>query len=272
MHATRYVRDFLTYHDQKLIQSVKPRTKPRLAGTLVHFEMYSMRKFKIAVFSASIALSASCLAQQVPIDQVPMYGGMDRTQVPELKAGDEKFIADVTTKFGSREAAGRAWVEQGFKFYYQDNLVLAMRRFNQAWLLDPNYPEVYWGFAVVLTDKEKYCEALKMVELSQSKGSLQPGFLPDAALIYTGCAIENKDNQELRERYLTRSDELFSQALASPAVRKEYTLFHWARAMYGRGDYAGAWEKVASFKKETGKDFDPRFLKALSQKMPEPKQ
>jgi tetratricopeptide (TPR) repeat protein len=220
----------------------------------------------------AVGTAAPACAQRVQIDEVPMYGGMDRSAIPALKEGDEKFIADVTEKFGSREKASGAWVDQGFRFYQQDKLDMAMHRFNQAWLLNPGNPEVYWGFASALTDQNKMCEALKMVELGQSKGALQPGFLPDAALIYTGCAIESKAaSPELWDKYITRSDELFNQAIASPFVKKEYALFHWARAMYGRGDYAGAWEKVAQFKKETGKDFDERFVRSLRLKMPEPK-
>jgi len=201
-----------------------------------------------------------------------MYGGMDRSQVPALRDADEKFIADVSSHYGSREKAARAWVEQGFKFYGQDQLGMAMRRFNQAWLLDPANAETYWGFASVLSDQDKYCDALKMVELAQSKGLMQPGFLSDAALIFTGCAMEVSASDPVkRQAYLTRSDELFSQALASPAERKEYTLSHWARAMYRRGDYAGAWTKVQQFRKETGKEFNERFLRALREKLPEPK-
>src|SRR2546423_2550994 len=67
----------------------------------------------------------------IPIDQVPMYGGMDRSAYPELKAGDEKLIQDASTAFGSREKASTAWVDQGFRFYQRDDLAMAMRRFNQ---------------------------------------------------------------------------------------------------------------------------------------------
>lgn len=129
---------------------------------------------------------------RIPIDQMPMYGGMDRTVVPELKSGDESFISSVVAEFGSREKASIAWVNRGFILYQQNDLVGAMRRFNQARLLDPENSEVYWGFAAVLTDQQKYCSALKMVETVETKGALQPSFLPDAALIYTGCAIEDK--------------------------------------------------------------------------------
>ena len=225
----------------------------------------------LSVAACLFAISASA-QNNIPIDQLPMYGGMDRSQVPTLKEGDEKFISSVVAEFGSCEKASMAWVNRGFTLYQQDDLAGAMRRFNQAWLLDPSNAEVYWGFASVLTDKNKYCEALKMVEQAQSKGALQPGFIPDAALIYTGCAVEGKTTApELWDKYLARSDELFAQALASNKVRKEYVLHHWARAMYGRGDYAAAWAKAAQYRKETGKDIDPRFVRNLSQKMAEPK-
>ena len=230
---------------------------------------------RIVLLIATFLLSFSTLLRaegQIPIDQVPMYGGMDRSAIPELKAGDEKLITDTTSSYGTREKASAAFVNNGFSFYQRDDLANAMRRFNQAWLLNPNNPEVYWGFASVLTDKQKFCEALRMVETAESKGTLQPGFLPDAGLIFTGCAIEDKTlDPAVRKRYLSRSDELFSQALATPGVRKEYTLFHWARAMYGREDYVGAWDKVAQFRKETDKEFDPRFIRTLSQKLAEPK-
>lgn len=225
----------------------------------------------ILVAVSFVAISATAQSN-IPIDQLPMYGGMDRSQVPALKEGDEKFISSVVAEFGSREKASMAWTNRGFTLYQQDDLAGAMRRFNQAWLLDANNGEVYWGFASILTDRNKYCEALRMVELAQTKGELQPGFVPDAALIYTGCAVEDKSfAPELKQKYLARSDELFAQALASNKVRKEYVLHHWARAMYGRGDYAGAWAKVAQYRQETGKDIDPRFVRNLSQKMAEPK-
>lgn len=231
-----------------------------------------MCKFKFAVFLTLISLVDCCFAQRVPIDQVPMYGGLDRTRIPELKAGDEKFITEVTAHFGSRETAGRAWIEQGFKFYYQGNLVAAMRRFNQAWLLDPNNPDTYWGFAAVLQDQQKFCDAIPLTEMAFAKGPVQDGFLPDAAVIYAGCAAQNASlSPDAKQSYLKRVDDLFAQAYASPRVRKEYTLYQWARAMYGRGDYASAWTKVAEYRKLTGKEFDQSFLQALSAKMLEPK-
>ena len=123
--------------------------------------MFSLKRF---VFLALIIGVATPIQAEERIDEVPMYGGINRNAVPELKAGDEKFISDVTTQFGSRERASVLWVNQGYKFYNQDQLGMAMRRFNQAWLLNPKNPETYTGFGSVLTDQGKNCDAMKMME------------------------------------------------------------------------------------------------------------
>lgn len=228
----------------------------------------------ISIVVASIAIAACSAPGAGPggrrIDEVPMYGNMDRSQFPDLRAGDEKFIADVTAHYGSREKASVVWVEQGFVFYRQNNNSMAMRRFNQAWLLNPSNPETYTGFASVLFDEGRYCEAASMIEKGLSFGRVQDGFLPDAGLIFVGCAMRGA-SPERKAVLLNRSDELFGQALASPAVAKDYTLTNWARAMYARNDYYGAWAKVAELRRSTGKDMSPEFLRGLSAKMVEPK-
>ena len=207
------------------------------------------------------------------VDELPMYGGMDRSKVPELKAGDEKFIADVTAQFGSRERASDAWTEQGFEFYRQDKLDMAMRRFNQAWLLNPSNPEVYSGFASILSDQRKFCEAKNMLDIGFAKGPIQDGFLADAALIYTACPVQNTSmNSAERQTSFRRSDELLQKAFSSPTVRKTYVLNQWVKVLLFREDYARAWQKVFEHRKVVGSDIDPRVLAELRSRMPEPRQ
>lgn len=232
-----------------------------------------------SAFARFLLVAACCLLSggvasqdRVPIDQVPMYGGMDRNADPTIRRADQEFIENAMATLGSRERASNAWVNRGFDLYLKDDLAGAMRRFNQAWLLNPDNPEVYWGFSAVLNDRREFCEALRMVELASTKGPIQPGFLPDAGVIYSACAMESKSlDAEARRRYLARSDELFVQALASPEVKRDYALAQWAVAKYFGGDYAGAWEKVAQYRRETGKAFDPAMIRELSAKLPEPK-
>lgn len=229
---------------------------------------------RMGVLSSAL-LFAGCLAtshanQQTRIDEVPMYGGMDRTKYPELQAGDEKFISDVTQHFGSREKASSVWVEQGFRFYQQDNLGMAMRRFNQAWLLNPSNPEVYAGFGSVLHDQGKNCEAMQMMEraLALNPPTFQ-GIYPDAARGITLCAVSDKTlSPEAKTALLARSEALYKKA-EEIEPNKRYVYGSWATAYYWRGQYSEAWDMVSKERAAGGKPSE-QFLNLLREKMPEP--
>lgn len=236
-----------------------------------------MIRFFATFLAAPLLLLAGCATTGrvndagVPIDQLAMYGGMDRSAHPDLKAGDDAFIASAGTAFGGKGAASIAWVNRGFVLYRQDNLAGAMQRFNQAWLLNPDFPEVYWGFASVLNDQRKFCQAVTMNELAVSKGPIQDGFLPDAAVTYASCAaIDPTVEPSKKSDYLRRSEELFIQAYTKDTVSKDYVLRQWAIALFRRGEYALAWLKAHEYRRLTGNDLPDRFLKLLREKMTEP--
>lgn len=210
-----------------------------------------MKPFIQIVILGSALLLAGCLAtapvkQETRIDEVPMYGGMGRARTPEQKAADEKFILGVTQHYGSRQKAGRVWVEQGFRFQKQDNLAMAMRRFNQAWLLDPVNAEVYAGFATVLHDQGKNCEAMKMSDkaLTLNPPTFQ-GIYTDSASVAILCAVNDKTlSPEAVNELLNRSEALFKKA-EEIEPDKRYLYSSWATAYYWREQYTEAWLMVA---------------------------
>jgi len=209
------------------------------------------------------------IARAQPIDQVPMYGGMDRSSYPTLKAADEKFIADVTKEFGSREAAAKVWISGAFRYYNEDKLALAMRRFNQAWLLDPNNPSVYWGFAAVLHDLAKMCDAKAMIERALAFGQYITGLLPDAGMMIAFCALDDtKLSPSERQAQFERADTFFREA-AEKDRNKGYVYASWARTLYHRDQYAEAWQMVKRAR-DLGGRVSVQLLELLRQKMPEP--
>jgi tetratricopeptide (TPR) repeat protein len=222
----------------------------------------------IAMFVAGCA--ANSPPQRTRIDEVPMYGGIDRSAYPDLKAGDEKFIADVSRVWGSRENAAMAWVDQGYRFYYQDDLALAMRRFNQAWLLDPGNPEVYWCFASVLHDQGYNCERMRMIDLALDRNPpTQKGFFPDAGRIVALCAISDPNlTDKAKSDLLNRSEDLFRKA-EQVEPDKGYVYSTWATAYYWRGQYRDAWSMVAQSRAARGSN-TKQFLDPLRAKMREP--
>jgi Flp pilus assembly protein TadD len=227
----------------------------------------------VVVLVAAFLLCFSTLLHAegpIPIDQVPMYGSMDRSTIPELKAADEKLIADTTNHYGTREKASAAFVNNGFAYYQRDDLVNAMRRFNQAWLLNPQNPEVYAGFGAVLHDKGKYCEAMQMLEkaIALNPPTFQ-GIYPDAARVMTLCAVSDKAlTTEAKFKLFERSESLYKEA-EEIEPNKRYLYGSWATAYYWRGQYSDAWTMVAKERTAGGKPSE-KFLGLLRKKMPEP--
>jgi len=222
----------------------------------------------IAAILALLIGTLAC-AQISRIDETPKYGGIDRSTYPDLKAADEKFIADVVSHYGSREKAAAAFVEQGFRFNVRDKLGMAMRRFNQAWLLDPNNPEVYWGFGSVLHDQEKMCEAMKYFETALGFGRYISGMYPDAGRVISLCAAEDGQlNTEERKRLYARADALYTEA-AEKDRNKGYVYASWASAYFWRGQYADSWAMVKKARNHGG-HLPAQFLSMLRAKMAEP--
>lgn len=233
-----------------------------------------MKPFVIsAIILFTLFISNSINAKKIPIDQVPMYGRMDRSSVPALKKGDEEFISNVTKQFGSRQAAASAWIDQGFFFYQKDELEMAMRRFNQAWLLDPNNPEVYWGFSSILYDKGDNCGAMQMGQEAEEVGidsmipPNQAEILADIAMITSVCAVSEGSKHGDKVKLVKHSDELFSKS--ESIWPSAYLYDKWWQALYWRGEYSAAWKKV-SMMRDKGEEPYEGFIQLLIEKMPQP--
>jgi tetratricopeptide (TPR) repeat protein len=204
-------------------------------------------------------------------DELPMYGGLDRSANPALKSIDDKFILDVTKEFGSREKASSLFVEQGMRFYLADDYAKAMRRFNQAWLLNPNNPDVYWGFATIYHDQGRPCDAQKMIDIAIEHGLQKPIAVADAGRIITLCAAKDAALDEASKKTaFARSESMYEKANGD-APKNDYILTSWASAYYWRGDYSSAWKKVNETRL-VGGSVPGQLVNLLRKKMPEPTQ
>jgi tetratricopeptide (TPR) repeat protein len=233
--------------------------------------MNAIWSFLLILAVAGCAGTASQTGGRSSPDQLPMYGGLDRQSVPGLKAADDQFIANMVRDFGSREKASQASVEQGIRYYQRDDYVLAMRRFNQAWLLNPRNPDAFWGFAIVYHDKEEIREAKEMIDRALSLDLSKPIALADAGRIYTLYAVFGQPSADAttKRQLFSKSDELFSKA-DSASPNNDYIYGLWAAAYYWRDDYAQAWQMVQRMRGAGGTP-PAAFINMLRAKMPEPK-
>jgi tetratricopeptide (TPR) repeat protein len=219
----------------------------------------------------TLAIGRNSAAQSRDPGEIPMYGGLDRQADPVLKGADDALIEGTTREFGSRRAASERFVDQGFRFYFQNDLSTAMRRFNQGWLLDPENPNVYYGFMAVLNDQQEFCAARDMADRAFERGlAKKPEELADAGRVSAICAMQDATlNDETKSAYVKKASEYYTQALQLQP-NSAYVYGSWATASYWIGDYATAWRYVKLEKKYGGKT-GKQFLKMLKEKMPEPK-
>ena len=100
-----------------------------------------------------------------PINELPMYGGFEKTAWQQ--EADEKFLARMRRQYdGDLELAAERFAQMGWNFYYQGDRPKAIRRFNQAWLLNADNQHALWGFAVISRDRGKFRDALRYYEVA----------------------------------------------------------------------------------------------------------
>ena len=100
-----------------------------------------------------------------PKNLLPMYGYMEKTD-GEKKA-DEEFIGIVVKEYGDKENASQEIVNVANEYYQKGDMDTAMKRYNQAWLLNSNNPDVYVGFGNILKKQGYEKEADEMYKKSE---------------------------------------------------------------------------------------------------------
>jgi len=195
--------------------------------------------------------------------QLPLYGGVDRTKNSEFIAQDNSLIEKAMRTFGSREHASEGYVEHGFDHYGNNELEESMNRFNQAWLLNPENPYAYLGFALLLNKQKKSCEAHKMFKLANEKGLNEGGFLTDYAYTSSQCASLRKEKE--KRKLFETANALYETAIQTSNQRLLAYVYHsWAKSYYLQKDYLKSQEMVKQ-SKQFGGIIDDSLLKALKE-------
>lgn len=114
-----------------------------------------------------IFMNVSCNSgQDCPsgINLIPMYGEVKKC--PQQIQLDKDFITETEKKFKDKKTASEYYVSKGWEYFYKDELDTAMKRFNQAWLLDNQNPNVFWGFGNILGKEKEYEQSIVYLEKS----------------------------------------------------------------------------------------------------------
>jgi len=202
-----------------------------------------------------------------------MYGQPDINRPEYLKKADENFIAQASALYGGdRSAASDAWIAEGDKHMKDRNLDYAMRRYNQAWLLNPDSFRPYWGFARVATAQHKFDEAFtyfqKAMELINDKYQ-EAALVCDFGIAYHNKANGIKDDPQEQGRNYDLANQKFKESIEiDPSYPNSWEA--WAFSLYHQGKYSEAWVKTKKAKSLDPNIVSEHFLNMLQEKMPEP--
>ena len=201
------------------------------------------------------------------LNERPMYGGIKKT--PEMIRADNEFVDYMVRTFGSRDKAADDAIRRGFEFLAKADWRMAMKRFNQAWLIAPDKPEVTWGFGATLSYEGKFEDSEKYFQKANALAPTNGRLLTDFGFLYQFWATKGTKDETERLKRLDRSIELLEQA-ARLDPTYERTYFDWAVSLYFKNDYAGAWQKINEAEKLGGKSIDHKFIANLNKKMARP--
>jgi tetratricopeptide (TPR) repeat protein len=113
-----------------------------------------VKKFLIIILTS---LAIACSTSKDNINCIPMYG--HRIKEQSQVDADNKFIKACDNQFKTRKEASDNYSKFAWKYYENGDFQTAMKRFNQAWLLDSTNCIPYWGFGVLLGIKDNMSES-----------------------------------------------------------------------------------------------------------------
>ncbi len=198
------------------------------------------------------------------ISLLPKYG--EAIKSPAQLDADAKFLSVVDEQYkGDRSSAATDFAHVGWDALHAGEVKKAMRRFNEAWLLDHQNLYALWGMAVMATTSGQYGSAHKLFVEADAQSHGDPAFITDYARGLSMIATQTHDPKLLKDAF-KRFAAIYSQ---NP--QQVPNLQNWAIALFATGDYPAAWQKIQLA--EAAPDhalLDQNFIAALSSKMARP--
>lgn len=204
-----------------------------------------------------------------------------RPMPPEEKRIHDDFIREIDRSASDRKSAARKAIRRAWEFYEGGDPKTAMKRFNQAWLLDPNDAEVFLGFASLMSEKGQTEESIRFNRKALSLNpryemamtNLARGYIRKAMKLGAIAVAPGPPGKEYFDCLNEAEDLLAVASRISVSDDKElsYVYYKWAVVLAMRNDFRGAWGKVR-LSRMHGNAVEQGFVDPLSRDMPEPRE
>lgn len=180
---------------------------------------------------------------------MPMYDDPDPKRGASQKELDKTTLELTIQEAGSKEAAVSKTVRAAWAYFNSGYPNIAMRKFNQAWSLDPKNAEVYYGFGCILTNRGEFDGAIEMYTKAVD---LNPKYYE--AYANRGLDYCNKEEYDKAILDFTKAIEI------RPNEAQTYN--DRAVAYFFKNEYSKCWDDVHKAQ-ALGYNIHPEFLKNL---------
>jgi Tfp pilus assembly protein PilF len=215
----------------------------------------------------AILISQLCIAQQISYEEwkeqakseirlLPEYGHIAKTK--EQISFDNELIQEELKQEGTHRKASDHLIRVGFDYLYKADLKTAMYRFNQAWLLDPQNANVYWGYGAIYLSFNDTDEALRQYDKGLTIDPKSANILTDKATAYMSI-FGNMGTVD----YLNKAIELFNKSYNIDPSNQN-TSFKLSAAYFYKKDCVNARKFYNACMKLGGQPITQEYTDALN--------
>lgn len=124
---------------------------------------------------------------QEPNNNLPRFGNVKKVQ--RYIDIDNKFIDEAVKQSGSRREAAKNSVGYGWDYFQRGDITTAMKRFNQAWLLDSTLNDTYWGFGAIMGQRKQYDQSIIFLKRYYDSNPDNERIMTDLSTSYLDYAV-----------------------------------------------------------------------------------
>ncbi len=167
-----------------------------------------MKSILLIALVTLFTMTPSIAQQNCPedINLIPKYGAKKKCK--EQLQSDSDFISDCLKQFKDRKTAANYFVKKGWEYFYKNDGETAMKRFNQAWLLDSLNAEAFWGFGNLIGMKLSFEESIKLFEHSIALDTNNPAVYESLAISFGQLFNKTKNTEYLNKMTSTLKKSL----------------------------------------------------------------
>lgn len=207
-----------------------------------------------------LATASQGRAADTPINELPLFGG--RTKTAEQLGHDRVFVEEAVRAAGTPAAAYVRMIELGWRELGDGSPPAAIRRFNQAYLIDPDDARAFDGLGVAVSAQGRFDQAIDLLGQAVRKDGDNARFAMNLGRAHMLRATSDGRADGARESDLERALALFDRALAlDQRLADAYVNRAIVRVL--RGERAAAAEDLQRAEAIDPRSVDPEFRREV---------